>query len=136
VKIYVAAGSKTDRERARAFMAALREVGHEITFDWVEVLGTDHRSEAVAFAEIAAVRDADAVCFLVPASGSTGAGFEVGFAYAIGVPILAIGPHHGVFHFGVLLDEVESEADALWWLNVNLPTLRHSRDVRLSKGSV
>lgn len=115
LNVYVAAGSKSDAPRAARVIERLRAAGVHVTYDWTLAVlsGADHRDPDVARAEIDAVRAAEVVLFLVPLDGSTGAGFEVGVAYATGRIILCSGPHVRGFHFGSLLLELETDDEAV-----------------------
>jgi hypothetical protein len=124
LKVYVASGS-TEADRASRWIEALRAAGVLVTYDWTPAVlsagcsptdAADHRSPAIAQAEIAAVLSADLIWFLTPKKGSTGGGFEVGIAYATGRPIVCSGPHMGVFHFGSLLLEIERDEDVFEWI--------------------
>lgn len=103
-RIYVA-GSSAQPERAAAAIAAVRAAGGEITHDWtVDVLNpaigpqnwTAPRESALDWAtkDMEAIGRSDAVLVLMPgpeARPSFGAGWECGFATALGVPIVASG---------------------------------------------
>lgn len=124
LKVYVASGS-TEADQASYWIEKLRAAGVHVTYDWTPAVlsagcspvdAADHRSRAVAQAEVDAALAADIVWFLTPKKGSTGGGFEVGIAWHAGIPIVCSGPNVRVFHFGVLLLEVEEHADVFDWL--------------------
>lgn len=118
LKVYVAAGS-SEAARAADLIAKLRAAGVHVTYDWTPAVllgSSDLRDPAIAAREIAAALEAEVVWFLVPLRGSSGAGFEVGVAYHAGRIVVCSGPHLGVFHFGVLLDERETDEEVLSWL--------------------
>jgi hypothetical protein len=115
LRVYVAAGS-LEAERAALWIERLRAAGVEITFDWTpEVIGgaADSRNPEVAAAELNAVVRAEVVWFLVPMTGSSGGGFELGFAYRGNQQTtICSGPHLARFHFGVLLVEYDTDEEA------------------------
>lgn len=76
MKIYVA-GKLRDREAVAGAMTALREAGHEITFDWTDTFAkrpfTDHPTGArnLANRELTGIVDCDVFVFLPHRSGRT-----------------------------------------------------------------
>lgn len=94
LRVYVA-GSGLELPRVRAWMAALREAGVEVTKDWtIEVeaaiarggdagLTEDERARA-AHDDLAAVLAADLVWMLAPVTQSRGAWVEFGYALGKG----------------------------------------------------
>lgn len=89
LRVYVA-GSSKERERVEWAMGVVRESGAELTHDWLAVMDAagpdelcDHRTlRAAAQDDIKGIDAADVVWFLVPKTPSTGAWFEVGYAFA------------------------------------------------------
>lgn len=91
MKIYVAASSK-ELERAERIMSALRERGHEITFDWtvpIKARSADGKSDrGLSFEERAffagkdanGISTADLFWQLIPTTESAGAWWEMGYA--------------------------------------------------------
>lgn len=122
LKVYVASGSKTEAARTAAIIERLRAAGVHVTYDWTPAVllggvdAPDFRDPRVANDEIRAVLDADIVWFLVPPTGSSGGGFEVGLAYAAGKVVACSGPHIGRFHFGAVLLEWEHDEDVFAWI--------------------
>lgn len=118
LKVYVAAGS-SEAARAADIIERLRAAGVHVTYDWTPAVllgSSDLRDPRVAQLEVEAALAADVVWFLVPARGSSGAGFEVGVAYHAGRIVVCSGPHLGAFHFGVLMVEHETDEEVLAWL--------------------
>jgi nucleoside 2-deoxyribosyltransferase len=103
-RIYIAASS-SELDRVKRARGVLQRLGFDVRADWVEQVeqhGGDGnpreapRDELRAMAEsdVAAVRDCDAVLWLLPRDHkSEGAAFEVGAAYACGVPIFVAGDY-------------------------------------------
>jgi hypothetical protein len=103
IRIYVC-GASYEAERSARAIAALRERGAMVTHDWTTSAiamrphGGDSGLDAVlrwraTLEDLAAVDAAHVVLWLVPERGSTGAGFEAGYAFARGVTVIAAGPH-------------------------------------------
>lgn len=101
MRIYVAAKTH-DFEKARTLMSAIREAGHEITFDWtyqVEDVGPSHENESAqdpAFLAQCADRDMYGVrrAHRLVAIGHPrvcGTLVEVGMALRQGIPVDLIG---------------------------------------------
>jgi hypothetical protein len=131
MRIYVA-GSSAEIDRARAFIAAVREIpGAAITMDWpafMEASGAaDHelpieRLVEGAEEDLRGVMEADVVVLLAPTGpASRGLQTELGIAgcnatLAVGDttrPVIA----RGLGLFGVLVNEwAPSDAEALAWL--------------------
>ncbi len=102
-RVYVC-GASYEAERARAVIDSLREFGAEVSHDWTTHVidarahGGDAKLNALdrwraTVDDLAGVDRAHAILWLVPERGSTGSGFEVGYAFARGIPIIASGPH-------------------------------------------
>jgi hypothetical protein len=93
MKVYVAASSQ-EMPRARAVITAIREAGHEITHDWVEVIegvGSANPENASveecrkwAQEDFDGVYHADVVVFLAPNKGTAQGAFTE-FGYALGL---------------------------------------------------
>lgn len=87
MKIYVAASSK-ELARAIRIMNALRERGHEITYDWtvpMRELGPDagltvEQRGLYAAKDSKGIEDADVFWQLIPTTPSSGAWWELGYA--------------------------------------------------------
>lgn len=90
LRVYVA-GSGNEIGRVRAWLAALRDVGVEITLDWTGAIEanraaggdaalTAERREHHAREDFDAVDRADIVWFLAPVTGSRGSYIELGYA--------------------------------------------------------
>ena len=90
LRIYVAGASK-DMERAEKAMAAVREMGHTITFDWCEAMRCSAQSERdmtwqdrhkYATNDYLGVKNCDVLWLLIPSDGvfSTGCCAELGIA--------------------------------------------------------
>lgn len=93
MKIYVAAAS-AEIERASAFMQFVRELGHDITHDWVPELRAQSVPEsqlpvavrrASAQADLDGVRRADLLVVLVPHEAVPSRGTWVELGYALGL---------------------------------------------------
>lgn len=123
LKVYVAAGS-SDAARAADIIKRLRAAGVHVTYDWTADVLKEGSAQAnllprdprIALAEIRGVGEAEVVWFLVPRIGSSGAGFELGYAYGIGKVLICSGPDRERFYFGVILNEYETDDAALDWL--------------------
>jgi nucleoside 2-deoxyribosyltransferase len=99
-KVYVAASSN-QLERAKQTMAVLEERGYTVTHDWVtevEVVGEANPVGASmtaranwAKADLSGVAAADVMLLLMPAEGGFGAAVELGYALALGIPVVASG---------------------------------------------
>lgn len=100
LKVYVAASSK-QLDRAKAAMQLLRLAGHSIAHDWVtevEAVGSANPPDATnderwdwAIDDLAGVKAADVVWFLVPDTEGAGAFVELGYALAIEKPVICSG---------------------------------------------
>lgn len=93
MKVYVAAASK-EIERASAFMQSVRELGHEITFDWIPKFQKQrvHESRlpvalrrAAAQEDLRGVRSADLLVVLTPHDSTPSRGAWVELGYALGL---------------------------------------------------
>lgn len=92
MKIYVASGLE-NREQVKRIMGRLREMGHEITYDWTEhgsVQGEPEKYCPTAMSEAQGVAAADVVVGIIP--GGRGTHFELGIAWANGIPVLLLIP--------------------------------------------
>jgi hypothetical protein len=91
MRVYVA-GASAELDRCERVIAALREGGCTVNFDWTAVMRDhvargisdaqldDHEARRHAEVDIAAVEDADVVLFLAPEAATRGAWFELGWA--------------------------------------------------------
>lgn len=125
LSVYVAAASG-EWQRARAFMARVRSIGHRIAHDWtVDVEKYGANSDAglsaqvqltIALDCVRAVRDADKVVLLAPTPPRTtiGAWIELGIAIEGGVSTIVVGEVPSVFKRLALC--VDTETDALFEL--------------------
>lgn len=102
-RVYVC-GASYEAERAARVVALLRERGAVVTHDWTPAAiaarphGGDVSLSAIVrwratLDDLAAIDSAHVVLWLVSERGSTGAGFECGYAFARGVTVIAAGPH-------------------------------------------
>ncbi len=109
VRVYVC-GASYEPERAAVVIALLEARGIVVTHDWtIQALSTrGHGGDAALSAverwratveDLTGVDRAHLILWLVPEDGSTGAGFEVGYAFRAGIPIVACGPflHRSIF---------------------------------------
>ena len=94
MKVYLACSS-SDLEIARMAMDALREAGHEITFDWTDMFEkAETEGKPVVLAEratadIQGVVDADVLVFyMTPSMKTVGCFIEIGAALAGPKPVL------------------------------------------------
>lgn len=93
MKIYLA-GASEEVDQVRNYMTLVRDLGHEITHDWTELVlkqggnpreVSEERQQTWCLKDIQGVAGADLLWLLLPESrNSFGAAFEFGFAYAIG----------------------------------------------------
>lgn len=104
-KIYVAASSHpSERERAKLWMAKLRAKGIEVVSDWLEIIdsvgdanprgASREDRQRWALHDIDRVSDAHLLWFLAPGPDggpARGAYFELGFAYELGLRLIASG---------------------------------------------
>lgn len=92
MEIYIAT-SLENAEAHRALREQLEQGGHRITYDWTQHGSAQAEEEArqreVAEAELDGVRRADVVIVLLP--GGRGTHTELGFALALGKPVLIHG---------------------------------------------
>ena len=84
MKIYVA-GKWTSRDKARARMRILENLGHEITHDWTQS-AEDPNYPELAITDVNAVKSCD-VLWLILEKGMEGAWVEVGIAIGAGKPV-------------------------------------------------
>ncbi len=101
-KVYVAASS-LQMDRARDVMAQLRAAGHEVVHDWcsiIEARGVANPSDSTqderwdwAIDDLQGVKRADVLWLLVPAEEGAGAFVELGYALALGKPVIASGAY-------------------------------------------
>lgn len=102
-RVYVC-GASYEPGRAAAAVAMLRARGAEVTHDWTPaaIAARPHGGDAslsgiqrwrATLDDLAAIDAAHVVLWLVPERGSTGAGFEAGYAFARGIAVIAAGPH-------------------------------------------
>jgi nucleoside 2-deoxyribosyltransferase len=121
VRIYVAGASK-EPQRVRWAMDGVRDLGCELTLDWLAVIDAagaaneglnDAERRKYARADLAAVRCADLVWLLAPDNASTGAWVELGYAVACGVPIVVSGRARTRCIFASLGAEFDEDIDAL-----------------------
>jgi nucleoside 2-deoxyribosyltransferase len=99
-KVYVAASSK-QMDRASQAMAQLRAAGHEVVHDWpaiIEARGVANPLDATqderwdwAIDDLQGVKRADVLWLLVPNEEGAGAFVELGYALALGKPVIASG---------------------------------------------
>lgn len=87
--------ASSELERAERVVAALREAGCELTYDWtVDVRAArergvcaeqldDHEARRLAEADLRGVRDADVCLLLAPEAPTFGAGVEFGVALVL-----------------------------------------------------
>lgn len=91
LRVYVAT-SLDHAHRAQAVQRALRDRGHEITYDWTthgSVQGEgDARLCEVAAAELQGVRECDVLVAILP--GGRGTHTEIGMALGLGLPIVLL----------------------------------------------
>lgn len=100
MKVYVAASS-LQLDRAQAAMEWLRAAGHEVTHDWPAIIaarGGANPDDATqddrwdwAIDDLAGVKSADVLWLLVPYKEGAGAFVELGYALAIGKPVICSG---------------------------------------------
>jgi hypothetical protein len=98
--VYVAASS-LQMDRAKAAMTQLIEAGHAIAHDWpgiIEARGEANPADASnderwdwAIDDLAGVKSADCVWFLVPDTEGAGAFVELGYALAHDIPVICSG---------------------------------------------
>jgi nucleoside 2-deoxyribosyltransferase len=102
-RVYVC-GASYEPERTAHAIAMLRARGAEVTHDWTPavVVAQPHGGDVslsgierwrATLDDLAAVDAAHVVLWLVSERGSTGAGFEAGYAFARGVLVIAAGPY-------------------------------------------
>lgn len=92
MKIYVAG---KDLVRARAVMDSLRNLGHQITYDWVASI-TEGPKKEIAKIEAQAVRDSDLLVYLWE-SDQESARYEAGMAMGLEKPIIVSGKSDAFF---------------------------------------
>lgn len=91
MKIYIA-GASAEPERVQRAMDAARQLGYEVTLDWLAVIkavgaANDGLSvgerQKYALADLGAIYRADVFWLLAPENASTGAWVELGYAIAV-----------------------------------------------------
>ena len=88
MKIYIATAF-TNVERYHEVKDKLEQLGHEITFDWTESKVADRKA---ATDDVRGVADANIVIGIFEEEYVyKGAIFELGFAYALAIPIFILG---------------------------------------------
>lgn len=102
MRVYVA-GSSRQLGRVRAAMERLKAAGHTVVHDWptiIEAQGEANPADATqderwdwAIDDLAGVKAADCLWFLVPAEEGAGAFVELGYALAIGKPVICSGTY-------------------------------------------
>jgi nucleoside 2-deoxyribosyltransferase len=102
MRIYVA-GSSDQLERVEDAMIALERKGHTICHDWVtpvKQVGEANPPDASLYArlrwardDLAGVDSAQVLWVLMPSKEGFGAGVELGYAIAKGIPIVVSGCH-------------------------------------------
>jgi hypothetical protein len=99
MNIYVAGGS-TELDLVASYMRKLRDLGHEITYDWVTTVrefganprDATHRQRTSQSGEgLTGVLNAEIVWALLPTEPSFGCAFELGFACGRGVHFIVSG---------------------------------------------
>jgi nucleoside 2-deoxyribosyltransferase len=100
VRVYVA-GSSEQLDRVEAAMSALEERGHSIAHDWVtpvRTVGEANPPYGSLYArlkwardDLAGVDSAQVLWVLMPSKEGFGAGVELGYAIARGIPIVCSG---------------------------------------------
>lgn len=86
MRVYVA-GPSADREEVQAVQRFVRQEGHEINYDWTKEYGQGEPG-VICAAEIAAVRDADAVLIILTDQPSVGSIVEFGAALGAAKPVV------------------------------------------------
>lgn len=85
------AASGQDRLMAREAIHSLRSWGHQV-FDWTIDPGWENPEDAdpqrIATTDIEAVRNCEGLIWMVSDKPSSGAPFEVGYAHALGKPVV------------------------------------------------
>ena len=95
MRIYLSCPS-THLDDARAAMARILDPGHELSHDWLEVVGRQGPMTAAELADhadddIHGVVEADALIALVPdGQPSLGVAVELGAAYAYGIRVILV----------------------------------------------
>lgn len=131
MKVYVAGASK-EIARCKAAMAAVRELGHEVTYDWTadieaaagpdETLDRAHLAQ-VAIEDLRGVKRARLFWLLLPEGDSTGAWTELGYALGLGVdyhadrPAIIVSGQRRRSCFWTLADHVfDTDGEAREWI--------------------
>lgn len=103
MRIYIA-GASAERTMIATFMAAVRQAGGEITFDWVKAIEEANKldsdlthSEATecALLDLQGVDDADLLWHVIPTNNSKGSWVEYGYALAKNKPVITSGARNG-----------------------------------------
>lgn len=100
MRIYICGGS-SEMDRIAGYMRQMRELGHEITHDWVSVIrnaGEANPREAPHEArvywsgeDLSGIRKANLVWVVLPAKPSFGCAFEAGYAIGHGQIVIVSG---------------------------------------------
>jgi hypothetical protein len=127
VKVYVA-GSSGERTLVSSFMRRLEAAGHTITKDWTEAVEakalagrvdsdlSDEERAMHAQADLDGIDAADVVWLLAPASGSTGAWVELGYAFGLLTCTVVSGAHRRTI-FGALANQCfDDHESAFRWI--------------------
>lgn len=124
MRLYVAGKSGEDQtQRCAAFMARVRSIGHAITYDWTRDVAAHEAKpfaarqlKQCAQSDVDAVRGADAVILLWHPR-LRGAFVEMGVAFAMMSPVLAVGvPAVETSIFFQLCNHVDTEDEAIAFL--------------------
>ena len=133
MKVYIASGLE-NWKRARVINEQLRAAGIEITYDWTQwgeaIYGNDGKADQTAIRpinelrgtainEINGVTSANLVLALMP--GGRGTHFELGAAYALGIPAaIVIGTDTAKiptsFHYLLNFNRFEDDQTAVEWI--------------------
>lgn len=119
MKIYVSAAS-AELERAERFIAAARVAGLVVTEDWTVPFRRHLDGEPVDASQVAAddlngVFAADVLVVLIPKGEATSRGLwvELGFAFAEGKSVIAVGDPEALDIWGCMCAFVATEDEAL-----------------------
>lgn len=123
-RVYVA-GPSTEVERCERVIAAVGEMGIQITHDWPAALADGHKEPALAPACLAGVAAADLVFVLAPfqivPNPTIGAWAEMGAAAVLRKPVLLVGWDGTPIPFESLCHRVPTDKAALRMLRERAP---------------
>lgn len=122
MRVYVA-GSSDQLDRVEAAMDALAEKGHVVVHDWcaaVRQVGEANPPDASLYArlrwardDLAGVDSAQVLWVLMPSKEGFGAGVELGYAIAKGIPIVVSGTHSRSIFTAFAVDCFDRDDQAL-----------------------